>query len=319
MSIPPIIDQFAVPRPYRMSNVDSNFLYNPFLPNEVPGLAIWLDGNDVNGNGTIPTTGPIITWVNKVSNGIICSQPTTSFRPSYTGSSNIQFTNTNEGTTINGFEMNYPSSNNFETTYILFSYTPPAPPAEKSFMNLLYPNSNDGRQIYVDSNTTLVTDILGSGNRLSNGTVNSNVITLINVLVNNTNISHYVNGTFIETRGGTLFSKGNRTYLGTNAYGNNGLNGSIYEVLIYSNALPDTDRQKIESYLYHKWNNFSLDPSSPYYITTYSNYNYINLNSNLFQKPYGLTTNLPMLDSNNYSLIRNFIRFPNRLSNVSFS
>ena len=324
MSIPPIITQFAGPQPYRMSNVDSNLLSTNFFPNQVSNLAVWLDGKDISGNGSLEESGLLTTWTNKASNSIICTTSNL-YKPFYNNTINaVEFTNINNNTTINGFELNYPASNNFETVYMVFSYDNSSNPGR--FMNLLYPNSNGGRQIYISDNSgNLVTNNLGNGIILSKGRIITNTITLVNVLINNNNVSHYKNGTFVDiSNNDFLFSSANKTFLGTDNYiGSDGLNGSIYEVLIYSNVVSDNDRQKIESYLYHKWNNFSLDPLSPYYTTPYSNRNdvanYPNLNSNLFQQPYRLTTNLPTLNSNNYPLIRNLIRLPNRLSNVSFS
>lgn len=327
MSLPPIITKFAGPQPYRMSNVDSNFVsttyITEFFPNQLSNLAVWLDGTDIAGNGSATSSRLLTTWVNKASNSINCTTPSP-YEPYYNNITRaVEFTNSNNNTIINGFELNYTAKDNFETVYMVFSYDNTLTP--NSFMNLLYPNSNGGRQIYISDKDNLVTNNLGNGIRLSNGDVSINTITLVNVLINNSNVSHYTNGTYVGIKDNNfIFTSGDKTFLGTDNYiGSNGLNGSIYEVLIYSNVLSDSDRQKIESYLYHKWTNFSLDPSNPYYTIPYSNINnvlhYPNLDINLFQQPYGLTTNLPTLNSNNYPLIQNLIRFPNRLSNVSFS
>jgi hypothetical protein len=112
------------------------------------------------------------------------------------------------------------------------------------------------------------------------------------------------------------------TLIGTDNYvGDNGFNGSISEIIIYSNAISDSDRQKVESYLYWKWENFTLNTSNPYTTQAYSNIVplYPNINSNIIPPvPRNLFSGLPGLDSNNYPLIKNFIQLPNRLRNLMF-
>ena len=99
----------------------------------------------------------------------------------------------------------------------------------------------------------------------------------------------------------------------------NYFNGTISEIIIYSNALSVSDRQKVESYLRWKWNTFTLDPSNPYSAQAYSNYLYPNIDSNLIPPvPRDLFSGEPTLDSNNYPLIKNFIQLPNRLKNSMF-
>jgi hypothetical protein len=120
----------------------------------------------------------------------------------------------------------------------------------------------------------------------------------------------------------TPYTTGGNTLIGTDNYvGENGFNGSISEIIIYSNILSDDDRQKVESYLYWKWDTFTLNPLNPYANQAYSNVVslYPSIDSNLIPAvPRDLFSGQPTLDSNDYPLIKNFITLPNTLQNVKF-
>jgi hypothetical protein len=330
MSIPPIVTECAGPTPYKLTNVNTNVnvFFSDFYPNQLSDLAIWLDGSDINGNGSNPADGtPLNAWINKAPNLIDVKQTNPSFQPVYNSSRNsVIFTNTNSKTTKNGFDTTYSSGQN-ETVFILLSNTTTA-----SNYNLLYPTITNGRQLYLLSNsdvqTTLTTAKRPELNLLESGVVAVETNTLVSSWSSNVDgcnvslsVNHYINGfltgTFINS---VQYATGGNTLIGTDNYvGDNGFNGSISEIIIYSNVLSDSDRQKVESYLRWKWGTFTLDPLNPYETQAYSNYIYPNINSNIIPPvPRNLFSGLPTLDSNNYPLIKNFIQLPNRLRNVMF-
>ena len=299
-----------------------NVFYSYFYPNQISNLAIWLDGKDIlnNGSNNPPNGTAIEIWANKANNSLVVQQPTSAYRPLVNSVSGVDFINT--ALTINGLTAEYSSQNPNETIFIILNNTT----SNKNNFNLLYPDSNDGRQLYLLSNaptqTTLTTALLSNGNLLTSGTVTINTPTLITTRINSIGIvNHYINGLLTGTSNTVPYTTGgNKTYIGTDKYiGSNGFNGTISEILIYSNALIDTERQKVESYLNWKWNTFRLDNGNPYQINSYSNYAYPNINSNIIPATSNnLYSGLPTLDSNNYPLIKNFIQLPNILKNSKF-
>ena len=327
MATPPIVTQYAGPTPYKLTNVETNInVFNSdFNPNQISNLAIWLDGRDVFNNGSNnPADGVKMNyWANKAPNGITVTQTNELYRPNY-GSYNlgVYFDNNNTGSSgnINGYNTTYTSANNNETIFILLKYAT----NNSVNYNLLYPSIADGgRQLSLESNAPtsflLNTAILtggGSTRELKVGSVTSYTNTLVSSWNDSIELRHYINGGLAGSTPPTTPFIGNaNTLIGTDNYaGNEGLYGYISEIIIYSNALSDNDRQKVESYLYWKWLEFDLDNENPYKTKPYPN-----INSNVIPPvPRNLFSGLPTLDSNNYPLIKNFIQLPNRLRNVMF-
>jgi hypothetical protein len=332
MSTPPIVTEYAGPTPYKLTNVNTNInVFNsntPFYPNQISDLAIWLDGKDILNNGSNnPNFGDSIgNWANKAPNNITVTQNNPLFQPVCADNNNgVLFSNANEiAGVINGFNTTYGGAYLNETIFILLNN-------DNSDIgginyNLLFPSLEGARQLFLFSNlptqTTLTTARLEQGNLLQAGYVTQGDFTLVSSkIINNSEIEHYINGSEPFFNEIEPLTTGGNTVIGTDNYGNNGFNGTISEVIIYSNAISDSDRQKVESYLRWKWNSFTLDPLNPYATQAYSNIvpSYPNINSNIIPPvPRNLFSGLPGLDSNSYPLIKNFIQLPNRLRNVMF-
>lgn len=332
MATPPIVTQYAGPTPYKLTNVETNInVFNsniPFYPNQLSNLAIWLDGTDVLGNGTILSPGVSIpTWVNKASNSITVTQ-TGLFEAEpicNDNSDGVFFNNPNNDGTKSGFDTTYGGSYNNETIFILLNNDNSTNPGDT--YTLLCPSVSQGRKLSLLSNSSAISRLNTERYLTNTVLVAGDVTTGVNTLVSqktslNLNVFHYINGLQIQSSAmGTGFTSGGTTVIGTDNYGNGGFNGNISEIIIYSNALSDSDRQKVESYLFWKWNTFTLDPSNPYTTQAYSNQVslYPKINSNVIPPvPRNLYSGLPTLDSNNYPLIQNFIQLPNRLKNSMF-
>ena len=331
MATPQVIIDYAGPQPYKITNLTTNInVFNSvYYPNQISDLAIWLDGSDILNNGSNnPADGTRIdNWSNKASNSITVKQTNATYQPVYNSASRgVVFSNDNDAITKNGLDTTYSSTNPNETIFILLSNT-----TTKNNYNLLYPLSNGGRQLYLLSNTVSQTKLITAQRPeitlLQSGDIATSNVRLITTWRDkdpagcNVNTNHYING--LLTGGNTTtapYTNGGDTVIGTDNYtGNNGFNGTISEIIIYSNALSDSDREKVESYLRWKWNNFSLDPSNPYSAAPYTNYTYPNIDSNLIPAvPRNLFSGQPPLNSNNYPLIKNFIELPNRLRNLKF-
>jgi hypothetical protein len=331
MSTPPIVTEYAGPTPYKLTNVvtGTDIFSSNFYPNQISDLAVWLDGKDILGNGTNPNFGTNIpVWVNKASNSITVTQTNEEYKPSCAANNEGVFFNNNNigvGENVKGFNTNYGTINNNETIFILLSNTTNS----VNRYNLLYPSiGNGGRQLYLLSNSPSISQ-LTTGIRTEEETTNILVAgdvvegepTLVTSLNNSSDVKHYINGGIIGSAEATSYTGNSATLIGTDNYeGNQGFNGTISEIIIYSNAISDSDREKVESYLRWKWNSFTLDPSNPYATQAYSNVPpYPKINPNLIPPvPRNLYSGLPTLDSNNYPLIKNFIQLPNRLRNVMF-
>ena len=322
MATPPIVTQYAGPTPYKLNNVvtGNDVFTSAFYPNQISNLAIWLDGSDVLGDGS-SYVGTVDLWANKASNSITVTKNfNPSNEPPESIGNSVSFANPNDETTVNGLDTTYVSDYNNETVFILLTNTESA-----NNYNLLFPadSSSGSRQLYLSNSSPfkiLTSATYIQNTLLSEGNISPGSPTLISTWANGSILKHYVNGQFINQAAIIYNPTLIYTRIGTDNYaGLNGFNGTISEIIIYSNALSDSERQKVESYLYWKWNTFSLNPSNPYTTQAYSNYLYPNINSNLIPPiPRNLFSGLPTLDSNNYPLIKNFIQLPNRLKNSMF-
>jgi len=328
MSVPPIVTQYAGPTPYKLTNfVTGNDVFtSPLYPNQLSGLAIWLDGSDILNNGSNnPADGtPVSIWANKAPNSIIVNQDTIAYRPVFNSVSGVVFSNTNiNKLSISGLDTTYFSGNPNETIFILLNNTLSA-----NNYTLLSPTVGKTKYIYLLSNTTSETilttaeDGVPGTSLLQSGNVTTGTHTLVSTWNSNGNIYHYINGLLTGNITKPAYTAGENTVIGVDNYlsdTRNGFNGSISEIIIYSNALNNSDRWKIESYLRWKWNTFILDKDNPYKDEAYINYLYPNIDSNLIPPvPRNLYSGLPGLNSNNYPLIKNFMQFPNRLRNLMF-
>jgi len=273
MSTPPIVTQYGGATPYKLTNVPTvaRVFDSYFFPNQIPNLAVWLDGKDILINGSIPANGdPMSSWSNKAPNLIQVTQLINSNRPTFNSVSGVNFVNNSGLTILNGFNTDYSSQNTYETVFILFSNT-----ASPQTYNLLYPTTSGGRQLYVGPSAVLTTAALSNGVLLESGTVTPGATTLISSWNSNGTIKHYINGLVTVSSNASPYTAGGNTLIGTDNYAQSDrFNGSISEIIIYSNVLSDTDRQKVESYLYWKWNTFVLDNGNPYKTVNYINYFY---------------------------------------------
>jgi hypothetical protein len=325
MSTPPIVTQYGGSTPYKLTNfVTGNDVFTsntPFYPNQISDLAIWLDGKDILNNGSNnPKDEPLTSWANKGNNLISVYQNNTNYQPYINDLEDVYFTNNNGNgpVIVNGLNTDYTSGNN-ETVFIILSNI-----TTNNDYNLLYNAEPDQRQLYLVrdtlTNTILTTALSPNVIKLSSGNVPIASPTLVSYWNSNGSIKHYINGLLSGTVSFSPFSRTGVTFIGTDNYiGNNGFNGTISEIIIYSNVLSDDDRQKVESYLFWKWKNFTLNPLNPYANEPYSNVIslYPNIDSNLIPPvPRDLVSD--KLDSNSYPLIKNFITLPNTLQNVKF-
>jgi len=235
-------------------------------PTAISNLALWLDGQDPAGTGTPPSNGATVsTWVDKsglVRNG------TASGTPVYTTNS------------INGFPSIYLSTGPYFTGSISFSsyeltcfavastsVTLPnnrSPPSDQRLISL----ANGGNEDYTSTggviplfNQNTFSNIATYNNALGNvasNTMSTGVPFLAVSQFNGMNASIWVNGSVGNVIASSISSnKFTVTKYGigqqANAPRQEYWYGYIGEIIIYTSALSDYDRRRVELYLENKW------------------------------------------------------------------
>jgi sugar lactone lactonase YvrE len=275
------------------SNVSTVSLFTS-VANNIPGLQLWLDANDPNGNGSLPANGSTITtWVDKSGNGYNAIAKgivlNTFYRSYFNGMPGIQLS----GNVYNDprresrcyFSSSIPQRT-FQsgiTMFIIFQAngsgndanycSPIARVGQKG--NVGFPNIR-GASILIFNNEPTDDAIVYTN------PVNpvSQLNPLLYCLTLNPAQSPYVqtfsNGDLYQpgvsfTIGpyGTTYNTSTTDSSCSNIHigwdGQIGyLNGMVYETLVYNRNLTPSERQQIESYLSYKWG-FVLDPSHPYH------------------------------------------------------
>ena len=251
-------------------------LSTSFLPPQVGGCTLWLDGADAT---AVTVSGSNVTqWSDKSGNGYHFTVHPSHTSPTY--SSNA----------INGLNgLFFQGAGSGGTRYnILYNTSIPVNgPAFSIFTvarrNATAPSSTGGNYILTDNTNSRLLYITYTSNFLLTSTANStsgwNDITVntpgqtlfatsvSGMVVNGSVLTPYVNGTAQNTKGGTTTSFTGLSIgdvLNANESGQT-WTGFICEIMIYSIALTTTQRQSIEGYLANKWKlTASLPSGHPY-------------------------------------------------------
>ena len=230
-------------------------------PLSLPGAtcALWLDGVDPLGNGSVPANGATVsTWVDKSRNG---RNATGGVSPTYnTSQKAIVFNGSSWLTT------SYSSVPTNETIFIVYQTTSSAVGANCFMIGpsdfllggrlILTVNENDGFGLSFKIGSYGV----ANGSRL---TMAQNQMYIGTTTVASTTSYVYLNGT--QGPSSTLtYSGTGTTQIGTAASGYAIYIGYIYEIVIYNTNLTTPQQQSIEGYLAQKWGLTSqLPPGHP--------------------------------------------------------
>ena len=231
-------------------------------PTSFPGLEIWYDGADPNGNGVIPANGaPVNTWVNKANTG---KNNATSIRTPAT------YSTTNRGLVFNGaslYATNYPSYPGAETIFMVFNN-----PNPNSFNRFLI-SSNYGGRSFDSGGTGRGKNSVGFsspgtqwGAATPDGSYPSGTTALSTGVVQNGGTTVYINGGSPYT-GPANYIHGTSTYLGGFASPpyDQAYRGYGMEIIIFNTVLPISQIKSIEGYLAWKWGiEATLPNSHPY-------------------------------------------------------
>jgi hypothetical protein len=232
----------------------------------VPGLAIWLDGQDPLGTGSAPAIGTVVpTWFDKSGNG-------------YNGTASASPTYSN-GIVFNGapyYTIPYAGTHSRETTFIVLNLV------SFSGANFITGNTGGSRSFSQPTPNPLYMTSTNNSGFLGVTTtyqLNTNVLLEYSLSTDSTLTAIiYQNGTALGAGTYTTAIQAEQfIMIGGYAFSSvasGNLTGTIKEVLVYSNVLTTTQRQLIEGYLATKWSmQASLPADHPYLSTPVTGYN----------------------------------------------
>jgi hypothetical protein len=230
-----------------------------FNPTSIAGTQLWLDAADPS---TITGTSPVTAWRDKSGNGnngtasgspVLLANSINGSYPSiyFNGSSSIAGTTVVSGPTLTAFCILQTTDTNLSTNGRLLSLSTPG---QNDY------NTNLTLSAFIQLNPTYICTSRGSTG--SAGTITYDVPVGTSALVattfaGNTSNTFYGNGSLFVTstdpNWNTNFSI--TTYCIGNAINPNGAwyKGRIGEIILYSTALTNPQRQQVEGYLAWKW------------------------------------------------------------------
>ena len=231
-----------------------------FKPIQLGGCVLWLDGADPAGTGTAPANGSTLTtWVDKSGAGrnlIVGSGTTTYTNSAITLASSYMYVASAVDLTNFSFFI-IAKTNSATNNQTVFGARP-------NTVSLL--TSSDGFGFYMDFQTA----IRFFGNNTAGQFINQSIVTSNPNIFSFTSGSTVINGLFNSTpvSGATGLATRTTTAQGFaigaewsgSAYGNIVSTASIYEIIVYNQALSTPQRQQVEAYLAQKW---SLTGSLP--------------------------------------------------------
>ena len=242
-----------------------------FIPTSITGCALWLDGADPAGNGVVPGTGTLATWVDKSGNGFNASSQltaATSTQNAVNGLNSISFNGTSRYlTSVTGF-------NNSAYTIFVVQYTTSITGAGGSSGYQRTVHGSTGNQyVFIGTYNGNVATFSGSGSAWNDVAANStnvynyNSSRIVCMQVSGSILSPYTDGSSQTTKTGTTGSFSS-FYIGNDNANTQPWYGFISEIVIYNSALGNTQRQQVEGYLAQKWGLTSSLPSSHPGLTT---------------------------------------------------
>lgn len=251
-----------------------------FLPTQISGCTVWLDGADPNGNGTVPSNGSVVsTWVDKSSNGMTISaassQPTYS-RNVQNGLGALTFDGTMNLTTGNVLASKFAGNTvnftmfcmvSFSNTVTGATYASPfcwANAGGNPRICLSVGNNADGVMMDVGAN------VIGRTSFSVPPPTFDNTFSFFSYFKNGVNTQLNLNGSNkVTTNNQDTTQFGGSTYAFNvgNGYANSSyfMRGNVGEILFYNSTLSTENFQTVEGYLAWKWGlQASLPSTHPY-------------------------------------------------------
>ncbi len=241
-----------------------------FAPDDLSDLVVWLDADDT----AFANNDAVDSWSNKGTGGD-ADQTDSAKRPIFktsllNGKPGVDFDGTNDHLQISSLALN---------TYITLFVVAKLTTAKPMFIEHgADSNNNDGFYFYGSNNSHY--NVRRSGSRNSYlgtsgwfGSAAAQAALVVNAIASTPNPMGKV------YKDGTVQSDGSSTSTGSlsdssvtatlNIFSRNGASvfsdGELHELIIYNAPLSDSDREKVEGYLAHKWGLASSLPTGhPY-------------------------------------------------------
>ena len=239
-----------------------------FNPTSIAGTQLWLDAADPS---TITGTSPVTAWRDKSGNGnngtasgspVLLANSLNGSYPSiyFNGSSSIAGATVVSGTTLTAFCILQTTDANLNTNGRLLSLSTPG---QTDY------NTNLTASAFIQVNPTYIgTSRGGIGSIVYDVPVGTSAL-VATIFDGNTSNTFYGNGSSVvtATAAGWNQSFSITTYCIGNAINPNGAwyKGRIGEIILYSTALSNQQRQQVEGYLAWKWGlQANLPQTHPY-------------------------------------------------------
>lgn len=248
---------------------------NPyFSPTQLSGCALWLDANDPNGNGLVSTPGSVLSrWVDKSGSGNTVNANGSPVFSNYQ-SRNAVYINSNWFSRSASFAI--------ANTTIFFVFSISNPIGDKSYFQVgANPNNGGGdtTTFFSDANVTRPGGTptgriyFGSGGTtlLSTQFPTATATDVIPYCIQTARITsspfveNFTNGSLQNSRTGTVTRVSHNNLIVGSSNGGWQWTGYMSEIIMYTNALQDSQRQQVEGYLAWKWGlQANLSATHPY-------------------------------------------------------
>lgn len=238
------------------------FICSFFTPTSIAGCTVWLDANDVNGDGLDVADGTtVVKWTNKSPGGTDATgvgSPMLKKR-AVNGQSGVELNGTSQW--FNGSTAN---TGNEQTTAFAVA-TMNGAGSNRRLLGLYLPGTTDGTGLsgmiaFLQNGTgTAVTSyrngaFVGSAGA---GTVTTGIPFMASTIASSSGISTRINGSVTATAtttGTFMFNRYGIGYEAVNNTASDRWSGCISEILIFkSTALSDYNRLRVETYLASKY------------------------------------------------------------------
>ena len=239
-----------------------------FLPTQISGCSLWLDGSDPLNTGIQPTPGATIsTWTDKSGNGRNATVASGRVAGTFNAAFNCVYF---QASTV-GYVTSYPANPTNETMFIVANIDSPANVNNNTIIggqlgarSFGFGYSATGGSSYLNN------EVAWQSNSITGPSAGITAL-ITGTVSGTTNVTVSLNGATSGAtyRAGTItaWTAGTTTYLGvdttTTAYY---YKGYVMEILFYNSVLTTAQRQQIEGYLASKWGiQSSLPTTHPYY------------------------------------------------------
>jgi hypothetical protein len=261
--------------PYLTTAPTASAISSTFIPTYIPGIQIWLDGNDPAGTGVVPANGATITtWADKSGNAYNATTAAGTLTYSNGVSSGIAFTGTQFMTTaLNSLAAS-------ESAFVVLKFNNLT--GEQDILSWNYGGGAARGREYMLLSSQMAWDSTNAAIYYSTAP-SANVTSLVEYTYTTSVLNMYLNGSNTSSNTAISFSPGSQgTVIGS--YNSGGyLNATLNEIVVYNSVITSAQRQVVEGYLAWKWNiQSNLSSNHPFRysaptslsVTGLTNYNY---------------------------------------------